>query len=110
MQPESFYFLAAAEMPRLPSGKINTKARQETSAITAAKEDEHDDESLSDTSTAIGDDGSDLGIILRAMVAVFFKGSQITPTSDFFDDLGGHSLLAATLVSKLRKIAGNGRP
>jgi acetyltransferase-like isoleucine patch superfamily enzyme len=101
MQPEGFYFIPAKEMPRLPSGKINAKALQDTSTYFAlSQKEEHTDRQLV---YAIPNDDSDLSILLGAMAVIFPQAGNITPTSDFFDDLGGHSLVAALLVSKLRK-------
>lgn len=106
MQPEAFCFIAANEMPRLPSGKINVKALQDLSTDFASQRKEEGEGE--DGSSDIPDDGSDLSIILKAMSVVFPQAGNITPTSDFFDDLGGHSLVAAMLVSKLRKDSPNG--
>lgn len=96
--------MQAKDMPRLPSGKINLKALQQTSEELALAE--KDAKSLLErpsTSTTLIDDGSCLSILLSAMAGIFPQAGHINPTSDFFDDLGGHSLLAAMLVSKLRK-------
>lgn len=100
MRPEAWFFIPADEMPRLLSGKINSKLLQETSARNASKtstipEVEEDNN--------IPDDGTDLSILLQAMVKVFPQSTGITPQSDFFDHLGGHSLVAAMLVSNLRR-------
>ncbi|TVY21131.1 Linear gramicidin synthase subunit B, partial [Lachnellula arida] len=103
MQPEAFCFLPAKEMPRLPSGKINVKALQDTSAHFALRQKEELTNGQVSPGDGIPDDGSDLSIILTSMAVIFSQADNITATSDFFDDLGGHSLLAAILVSKLRK-------
>ncbi|TLD36704.1 Non-ribosomal peptide synthetase C-terminal [Venturia nashicola] len=102
MHPQAYHFIAASEMPRLPSGKVNLKALQDVSASLAVPaEAEYTEKGCASTSTLF--DNSELGNLLRTMRDVFPQNSDITPTSDFFDDLGGHSLAAATLVSKLRK-------
>ncbi|KAL2069947.1 hypothetical protein VTL71DRAFT_14627 [Oculimacula yallundae] len=112
MQPEEFFFIAADDMPRLSSGKINAKALQQTSQEhfwASRMECSHSSSgSISTTSTLI--DHSDLGVILQAMVETFPKSARIASDSDFFDDLGGHSLIAAQLVSKLRKESPDGSP
>ncbi|KAH8895711.1 Non-ribosomal peptide synthetase C-terminal [Thozetella sp. PMI_491] len=105
MHPEAFFFTPAAEMPRLPSGKINVKALQDVSVRLALESKE------TQAAASRGDlpaDDSELSLILRAMGEVFPQASDITPLSDFFDDLGGHSLTAAMLVSKLRKESADG--
>ncbi|KUJ19409.1 Non-ribosomal peptide synthetase C-terminal [Mollisia scopiformis] len=102
MQPEGFCFVPAKEMPRLPSGKINAKALQETSAQLALAQKEELGQQVY-AGTSIPNDGSDLSILLLAMLELFPQAPNITASSDFFHDLGGHSLLAAKLVSKLRK-------
>ncbi|EME78116.1 uncharacterized protein MYCFIDRAFT_87296 [Pseudocercospora fijiensis CIRAD86] len=101
MRPEEVYFLAADEMPRLPSGKINAKALHEISARKAAQcAMMYDDAS---GTTLESDDSSPLGLLLKTTATVFPQAGRINPEADFFDDLGGHSLLAAILVSKLRQ-------
>jgi carbonic anhydrase/acetyltransferase-like protein (isoleucine patch superfamily) len=104
MQPETFFFILEKEMPRLPSGKINPKALQDTSAqFGLALKEQHSDGRRVNSSNTIPSDSSDLSIILGAMVVIFPQADNITATSDFFDDLGCHSLVAAMLVSSLRK-------
>jgi non-ribosomal peptide synthetase-like protein len=111
MQPEGFYFIAAKEMPRLPSGKINAKALQDVSAQFALQKKEHRVKGQQDDEVnVIPEDDSELSILLRGMVAIFPQAADITPKCDFFDDLGGHSLAAAMLVSKLRKESPEGSP
>ncbi|KAG4441614.1 hypothetical protein IFR05_002898 [Cadophora sp. M221] len=111
MQPEEFFFVAAEDMPRLPSGKINAKALQQISEQQfAATQTEHSSISGSIRTESTLVDDSDLGIILRAMADTFPKSTKIAGDSDFFDDLGGHSLIAAQLVSKLRKESPQGSP
>ncbi|CEH13792.1 Non-ribosomal peptide synthetase/alpha-aminoadipate reductase and related enzymes [Ceraceosorus bombacis] len=109
MQPEAFFVLGADEMPRLPSGKINAKALQEVSKAKADEEkarqaaaQEVATEKAGNELAAV-DPASELGVLLRALSAVFPQAVPILPNSDFFEDLGGHSLAAAMLVSKLRK-------
>ncbi|KAK4508605.1 hypothetical protein PRZ48_002344 [Zasmidium cellare] len=104
MRPEEVYFLDAAEMPRLPSGKINSKALHELSVRKAAEiaalaqVGKDASESFSDI-----DETSALGILLSTLASVLKHPGHIDPEADFFDDLGGHSLVAAMLVSRLRK-------
>jgi non-ribosomal peptide synthetase-like protein len=85
-----------AEMPRLPSGKINKKALPVPDAFVATAQNE---EVLDTTHLSIE---QRVLTILRKV----FPNKEITVEMDFFTDLGGHSLLAAALVSKLRKEAG----
>ncbi|KAF7198170.1 Linear gramicidin synthase subunit B [Pseudocercospora fuligena] len=101
MRPEEVYFLAADEMPRLPSGKINAKALHEVSARKAAECAVINDDASG--TTLDSDDSSALGLLLKTTSTVFPQAGRIKPEADFFDDLGGHSLLAAILVSKLRQ-------
>jgi len=111
MQPEIFFFIHEMEMPRLPSGKINLKALQDTSAQFAlAQKEQHGDGQSVSSGNTMHRDGSDLSIILGAMVMIFPQADNITAASDFFDDLGGHSLVAAMLVSNLRKNSPEGSP
>jgi carbonic anhydrase/acetyltransferase-like protein (isoleucine patch superfamily) len=111
MQPETFSFIHEKEMPCLPSGKINPKALQDTSAQYAlAQKEQHGDGQRVSSGNAIPRDSSDLSIILGAIVVIFPQADNITATSDFFDDLGGHSLVAAMLVSNLRKDSPEGSP
>lgn len=104
MRPEEVYFLNADEMPRLPSGKINSKALHELSVRKAAelaaetRNEKQDVEWDGDI-----DESSALGILLTALASVLKHPGRINPEDDFFDDLGGHSLVAAMLVSRLRK-------
>ncbi|QDS73745.1 putative secondary metabolism biosynthetic enzyme [Venturia effusa] len=102
MYPEAYHFITAGEMPRLPSGKVNLKALQDVSASLAAQMQAELDENRDDSTSTLYDN-TEMGNLLRIMGDVFTQTSDITPTSDFFDDLGGHSLAAATLVSRLRK-------
>lgn len=102
MHPEAYHFITAQEMPRLPSGKVNLKALQDVSASLAAHAKAEFNEKRNLSSSTLFDN-SEMGNLLRIMADVFPQASDISPTSDFFDDLGGHSLAAATLVSKLRK-------
>ncbi|CZS96411.1 uncharacterized protein RCO7_04905 [Rhynchosporium graminicola] len=116
MQPEEFFYICADDMPRLPSGKINAKALQQTSEDNfALSQTEHNSasDSIRTSDAASGStltDNSDLAVILRAMVENFPKSARIACDSDFFDDLGGHSLIAAQLVTKLRKESPEGSP
>jgi non-ribosomal peptide synthetase-like protein len=94
--------LTIAEMPRLPSGKINRKKLPIPEAFLAPA-----------TETASADDPiNPMGPMQDRVLAVLkkvFPGRPIDLSMDFFNDLGGHSLLAASFVSKLRKEAGVSR-
>lgn len=104
MQPEKVYFLDADEMPRLPSGKINSKALHVISESRAAEFAESSQAQInSQESNADHDPDSPLGMLLNALSTVFPLAGPIKPDADFFDDLGGHSLTAAILISRLRK-------
>ena len=85
-----------ADMPRLPSGKINRKALPVPAM-------------LMESSVAAVDEIIDLDAPLGDRVIAglrkFFPNRAIELSQDFFTDLGGHSLLAAAFVSKLRKEA-----
>ena len=71
MQPETFFFIHGREMPRLPSGKINPKALQDTSAQFAlAQKEQHGDGQRVSSGNTTPRDGSDLSIILGAMVVI----------------------------------------
>ena len=87
MVPAHFEFLTV--LPRLTSGKIDSRALREipleaagpVDAVPPANEDE---------------------AALYAALAKLFPGQPFHPGADFFQDLGGHSLLAARMVSILR--------
>ncbi len=85
-----------AEMPRLPSGKINRKALPVPAMLL--------ENAVSITNEVIDLDAP-LGDRVVAGLRKFFPNRTIELTLDFFTDLGGHSLLAAAFVSKLRKEA-----
>jgi non-ribosomal peptide synthetase-like protein len=102
MYPEAYHSIAAEQLPRLSSGKVNPKGLQDLSAYFALQAQEKQNEKLKAISETVPD-GSDLGRLLRTMEQVFPQAVVISPTSDFFEDLGGHSLTAAMLVSKFRR-------
>lgn len=103
MRPEEVYFLYPNEMPRLPSGKINSKALHDLSTRKAAELTVTTPACDQSSQMALDvDEDSPLGVMLKGIVTIFPKASKIEPHSDFFDDLGGHSLTAAKLVSFLR--------
>ena len=84
------HFELVAELPRLPSGKINLGALrtrplqfQAVAGIPTARDETE--------------------AVLFAALAKLFPGQALRPEADFFDDLGGHSLLVARLVSLLRQ-------
>ena len=86
MVPSHFEFLR--ELPRLISGKINTRALCEiplNAAGPPSAAPENEDEAA-----------------LYSVLAKLFPAEALDPGLDFFTDLGGHSLLAARLVSLLR--------
>lgn len=112
MHPEVFYILEAQDMPRLPSGKINTKALLELSERKRTEERKPEDD-IFKSGPVDAPQGSPLAVLLSAMAAVFPQQASsglVLPNADFFDDLGGHSLAAAVFVSKLRKESQKGSP
>lgn len=84
------HFEVLAEMPRLPSGKIDRKALRALPIMPIS------DARDSDVAK------NDAEVVLFAELAKLFAGQPIRRTADFFNDLGGHSLLAARLASALR--------
>ncbi len=88
-----------AEMPRLPSGKINRKVLPVPEAFLQAATEAA---SADDPINPFGPAEDRVLAVLRKV----FPNRPINPEMDFFTDLGGHSLLAASFVSKLRKEAG----
>ncbi|MES2702000.1 MAG: Pls/PosA family non-ribosomal peptide synthetase [Bacteroidota bacterium] len=85
-----------AEMPRLPSGKIDKKALPVPAMLT--------ENSVSVTDEVI-DISAPISERVIAGIRKSFPNREITQEQDFFTDLGGHSLLAAAIVSRLRKDA-----
>ncbi len=86
-----------AEMPRMPSGKINRKTLPiPTSFLETAGGKKETYFEKSDTP----------GVRLLKVLGMVFPGKEISLQKDFFTDLGGHSLLAASTVSHLRRDAG----
>ncbi|MBW4890917.1 amino acid adenylation domain-containing protein [Mucilaginibacter sp. HMF5004] len=85
-----------AEMPRMPSGKINRKALPVPEALSIKEVDDPDG-------------ALDMNLPRKdrflAMLNKIFPNKPIDLSMDFFDDLGGHSLLATALVSRLRRDA-----
>jgi non-ribosomal peptide synthetase-like protein len=85
-----------AEMPRMPSGKINRKALPVP-------------ESLNTNQVGGPEETLDMNAPMRerfmAILNKIFPNKPIDLSMDFFDDLGGHSLLATALVSRLRRDA-----
>jgi non-ribosomal peptide synthetase-like protein len=80
-----------AELPRLPSGKLDRAA---LSAIAPRRH-------ASRARPALPKSG--LERRLAEVWNALFRPLQVSPDDDFFLDLGGHSLLAAWMVSELRK-------
>ncbi|MCO5590577.1 hypothetical protein L7F22_044548 [Adiantum nelumboides] len=112
MHPEVFYILEAQDMPRLPSGKINTKALLELSERKRTEERKPEDD-IFKSGPVDAPQGSPLAVLLSAMAAVFPQQASsglVLPNADFFDDLGGQQLAAAVFVSKLRKESQKGSP
>lgn len=105
MQPEAFFFIPARELPRLPSGKINTRALQDLSSRQSSMHENGGemDNKATDAGALLLDHDSDLGLLLKTLAEVFPQSADLTATVDLFNDLGCHSLLAASLVSRLRK-------
>jgi non-ribosomal peptide synthetase-like protein len=94
--------VSLAEMPRLPSGKINRKQLPIPEAFlvqtnASAKTDE-----------PVVAEGPVSERVLSVLKKIF-PARVIDLNMDFFNDLGGHSLLAASFVSRLRKEAGLSR-
>ena len=88
MVPVHFEFVT--ELPRLTSGKIDSKALREIPLAIAAKP------------TAAKPPSNEDEAALYAALGKLFLSQAFHPGADFFQDLGGHSLLAARLVSILR--------
>ena len=87
--------MVLAEMPRMPSGKINRKALPVPPLLSA------------DTGpTGTVDLNAPVQDRILAVLHKIFPNRTIDPSMDFFTDLGGHSLLAAGFVSQLRRDAG----
>jgi len=87
-----------AEMPRLPSGKINRKQLPVPEEFLAP----------ASISASADDPINPFGPMEEKVLSVLkkvFPGRPIDVEMDFFNDLGGHSLLAASFVSRLRKDA-----
>jgi non-ribosomal peptide synthetase-like protein len=103
MMPEACFFVSAADLPRLPSGKINLRALQEISARKAAENITSDEKKKVSATTRVIEADHDLELLLSTISEVFPQADAVTSTLDLFDDLGCHSLLAATLISRLRK-------
>ncbi|KDQ08654.1 hypothetical protein BOTBODRAFT_563322 [Botryobasidium botryosum FD-172 SS1] len=104
MRPEKIFQLDKENMPRLPSGKINSHALRTMSA------ERRRQENMSTTTFPVSADNDNpeksmvpLSILINALQSMFPHASPISPDADFFLDLGGHSLLAAVFVNKLRK-------
>ncbi len=85
-----------AELPRLPSGKINRKALPIPAMLL---------ENSIPASEEIIDIDASVGDRVIATLRRNFPNRKIELSMDFFTDLGGHSLLAAAFVSRLRKEA-----
>ncbi len=88
MVPSHFEMLA--EMPRIPSGKIDRKALRAMPLAPRPAADSDLPETAAET-------------VLFAALQKLFPGQPIRRGLDFFSDLGGHSLLAARLISALRQ-------
>ena len=81
-----------AELPRLPSGKVDLRAlRTRPLELTAVRPAE----SAAPRTPA--------ETALFAALEMLLPGRSLASEADFFDDLGGHSLLVARLVSRLRQ-------
>jgi len=86
-----------AEMPRMPSGKINRKALPVPDVMNIRSAGDPDD---------VLDMNAPMRDRFLAILNKIFPNKSIDLSMDFFDDLGGHSLLATALVSRLRRDAG----
>jgi non-ribosomal peptide synthetase-like protein len=87
MVPVHFEFVT--ELPRLTSGKIDSRALREIPLDAAMP-------------AVTGPPRNEDEAALYAALAKLFPGQAFHPGADFFQDLGGHSLLAARMVSILR--------
>jgi non-ribosomal peptide synthetase-like protein len=106
MRPEEIFFLRAEEMPRLASGKINSKALQDVSACKASERAvmRSSEDSMAVSSGELHDD-SPMGMLLTELAVSFPQAARhIKPQTDIFMELGCHSLSAAKLVSRLRQL------
>ena len=106
MRPEEIFFLRADEMPRLASGKINSKALQDVSARKASERVvmRSSEDSMAVSSGDFHDDGP-MGMLLAELAVSFPQAARhIKPQTDIFMELGCHSLSAAKLVSRLRQL------
>ncbi|HEY0177401.1 MAG TPA: Pls/PosA family non-ribosomal peptide synthetase, partial [Pedobacter sp.] len=88
--------ISLAEMPRMPSGKINRKALPVPDSLHTER-DSPAEETLDLNAPAANR--------IMAVLHRVFPNRIIDPSMDFFIDLGGHSLLAAGFVSQLRRDA-----
>ena len=91
------FIMPLAEMPRMPSGKINRGALPVPEALLEMKDD---------AAGQVIDMNAPLGDRMLAVLRKTFPGKEITLSQDFFTDLGGHSLIAAGFVSRFRREAG----
>lgn len=85
-------FEALAQLPRLPSGKVNRNELKKRELSVALEAAEAQEDPRTDTEAKL----------LEAAKAVL-PPQAIPFDADFFTDLGGHSLLAARFVSILRQ-------
>ena len=104
MRPEEVFFLEADEMPRLASGKINSKALQDVSARIASERLMicPSQDNMVSSRESYGD--SLMGMLLTELSISFPQARHIKPHTDIFMELGCHSLSAAKLVSRLRQL------
>jgi amino acid adenylation domain-containing protein len=105
MRPEAIFFLEGDEMPRLASGKINSKALHGVSARKASEAAfvQPRKDSLVSLSGEDGDD-SMIGMLLTELAASFPQAKHVGPQTDIFAELGCHSMQAAKLISRLRQL------
>ncbi|WP_300597590.1 Pls/PosA family non-ribosomal peptide synthetase [Niabella sp.] len=89
--------VSIADMPRMPSGKINRKQLPQPESF--LKKNDAADAPVFDKNGSVEEH-------LLKVLQLVFPGKEINLQQDFFTDLGGHSLLAATVVSSLRRDAG----
>lgn len=85
------YIELIAELPVLPSGKIDRKALPKPSLTR-----------LGSNKPFVAPEG-EMETIVSEVWQNVLRLPQISATDDFFRDLGGHSLFAANVVSKLRE-------
>jgi amino acid adenylation domain-containing protein len=99
MVPQQMYFLDTGEMPRLSSGKINSKALHDISKRRAQERAPPADEKALEVANA--DPESPLGMLLEEL-RLMYPGVRIGPEINLAD-LGADSIMSVSLLKKLQK-------